>query len=338
MPIYKQKGSECWYVDIKTPSGPRIRRSTGTTDERQAQEYHDKLKYEAWRTEKFGEQPDRLWDDAVRRFLLEKADKRTIGHDKRMLSWSAPYLWGKPLSAIDRNMIEHLIEARRAGKVKRTENGVSNATINRHMEAIQRVLNCAVSWEWLGKVPPIRHLKESEGRLRWLTEVEASTLLHCLPDHTRAMADFTLCTGLRENNVLDLTWSQVDMARQVAWVHPDQSKNGKAISIPLNENAMKILTARKGINDTYVFAYNGVPMTKASSHSWYRGLKKAGLKGQFTWHGLRHTWASWHVMNGTPLEVLQKLGGWSSLSMVMRYAHLSPGHLAQYANNAKPTT
>ncbi|WP_215852633.1 tyrosine-type recombinase/integrase [Acidithiobacillus ferrooxidans] len=47
-----------------------------------------------------------------------------------------------------------------------------------------------------------------------------------------------------------------------------------------------------------------------------------------TWHGLRHTWASWHVQAGTPLAVLKGLGGWASLEMVQRYAHLSPDHTA----------
>ena len=41
----------------------------------------------------------------------------------------------------------------------------------------------------------------------------------------------------------------------------------------------------------------------------------------------RHTWASWHVQNGTPLHELQQLGGWSTYEMVLRYAHLSSEHL-----------
>jgi integrase len=49
------------------------------------------------------------------------------------------------------------------------------------------------------------------------------------------------------------------------------------------------------------------------------------------WHDLRHTWASWHVQAGTPLAVLKELGGWASLDMVLRYAHLAPGHLADHA-------
>jgi len=42
-----------------------------------------------------------------------------------------------------------------------------------------------------------------------------------LPTHLAAMARFTLATGLRESNVLQLEWQQVDMQRHVAWIHPD---------------------------------------------------------------------------------------------------------------------
>ena len=61
----------------------------------------------------------------------------------------------------------------------------------------------------------------------------------------------------------------------------------------------------------------------------------AGKYHGFTWHGLRHTWATWHVQAGTPLDVLQKLGGWSSYSMVLRYGHHSPGYLAGFADNVE---
>jgi hypothetical protein len=47
---------------------------------------------------------------------------------------------------------------------------------------------------------------------------------------------------------------------------------------------------------------------------------------------LTHTWASWHVQNGTPLFVLQELGGWESVEMVRRYAHLAADRLAPFAD------
>ena len=52
----------------------------------------------------------------------------------------------------------------------------------------------------------------------------------------------------------------------------------------------------------------------------------------FRWHDLRHTWASWHVQRGTPLQVLREPGGWETLEMVQRYAHLSADHLARWVH------
>jgi len=65
-------------------------------------------------------------------------------------------------------------------------------------------------------------------------------------------------------------------------------------------------------------------------------LKRAGINN-FRWHDLRHTWASWHVQAGTPLHVLQELGGWESVEMVRRYAHLSTTHLAEYVDRMSGT-
>ena len=66
------------------------------------------------------------------------------------------------------------------------------------------------------------------------------------------------------------------------------------------------------------------------STTWERACVNADLLG-FRFHDLRHTWASWHAMGGTPLSVLQELGGWHSPQMVQKYAHLSPAHLADAA-------
>lgn len=63
--------------------------------------------------------------------------------------------------------------------------------------------------------------------------------------------------------------------------------------------------------------------------AWTKALKRASIR-DFRWHDLRHTWASWHVQRGTPLQVLKELGGWETLEMVQRYAHLSADHLAQW--------
>jgi integrase len=79
-----------------------------------------------------------------------------------------------------------------------------------------------------------------------------------------------------------------------------------------------------------VFSYRGQPVVQLSTKAWYAALERAGIE-DFRWHDLRHTWASWHVQNGTPLFALQELGGWESPGMVRRYAHFGADHLAPYA-------
>lgn len=41
-------------------------------------------------------------------------------------------------------------------------------------------------------------------------------------------------------------------------------------------------------------------------------------------------------LTGATLAVLRELGGWSSMDMVNRYAHLAPDHVQAWANNAAP--
>ena len=72
-------------------------------------------------------------------------------------------------------------------------------------------------------------------------------------------------------------------------------------------------------------------MRQANTKAWRLALQRVGIEN-FRWHDLRHTWASWHVQAGTPLHVLQELGGWECVEMVRKYAHLSTVHLAEYVD------
>lgn len=111
--------------------------------------------------------------------------------------------------------------------------------MNRITAVINTILNKAVKeWQWLETKLHIRKFKEPNVRIRWLTQDEAVRLITKLPAHLAAMARFTLATGLRESNVLQLEWQQVDMQRHVAWIHPDQAKAKKAIGVPLNDDAV----------------------------------------------------------------------------------------------------
>jgi integrase len=174
-------------------------------------------------------------------------------------------------------------------------------------------------------------LKEPTRRVRYLKREEARRLLSELPEHLSEMVAFSLATGLRKANVTGLQWEQVDLEKRWAWIHPDQAKARKAIAIPLNEEALGVLRRQVGKHPTHVFSYMGQPIIQVNTKAWYAALERAGIS-DFRWHDLRHTWASWHVQNGTPSYVLQQMGGWESPEMVQRYAHLSAEHLTPYAD------
>jgi integrase len=180
-------------------------------------------------------------------------------------------------------------------------------------------------WKWIEKAPKLRSCREPKRRVRWLTPDEVRRLIAALPESHRDPALFAVLTGLRQANVYGLEWSQVDLEKALAWIHPDQAKARKAIAVPLCEDAVQLI-ARQPKSERFVFAVRKRPTDRV----WKRALEKAGIK-DFRWHDLRHTWASWHVQNGTPLHDVQELGGWESVEMVRRYAHLSPGYLAQHA-------
>jgi integrase len=242
-----------------------------------------------------------------------------------MFRYLDQFFAGMQLNIITRDLVEKVI----TDKLQHATPG----RVNRITSLIRAVLRKAErEWGWIDKAPAIRRLKEAKKRIRWITRQEVERLCVELPVHLEAMVRFSLATGLREYNVTSLEWSQVDMQRKVAWIHPDQAKAEKAIGIPLNADAMHAIQLQIGINECYVFSFKGRGVSKAGTNAWKKALGRAGI-ASFRWHDLRHTWASWHVQAGTPLNVLQELGGWSDHSMVLRYAHLAPEHLAEYANN-----
>ncbi|KVU55385.1 integrase [Burkholderia cepacia] len=349
MPLYKRERSSNWYYKLYPPGGGKpLQGSTGTDDKAKAQEFHDRLKASLWDQAKLGHAPQYTWNEAVVAYLEDREGIASIETTKIHLRWLDAHLDGELLVNIDRDKIDAVERAKRAEPViVRTRNGpkptgktVSAATVRRVGGVIVAVLNHAAERGWIARAPVRKRKKSTAKRIRWLSQAEAARLLAQLPEHLAAMAQFSLETGLRRANVTGLQWSQVDLVRRIAWIHPDQAKARKAITVPLSETAVAILRQqfakkRKAEHVDSVFVYKGAPVYQTTTEAWRKALKRAHIK-DFRWHDLRHTWASWHVQRGTPLQVLKELGGWETMEMVQRYAHLSADHLAQWVTPHTP--
>lgn len=324
MRLYRRQEGGSWWVDF-WHAGQRVRRSAGTSDRQAAQEWADRIKSDLWRGDRLGERPAVAWDAAVLDWLEAHQHLRSLSDRKDQLRWASKFLTGRALATIDRATLDEL------GR-RKARTGAAPGTVNRHLAAVSAVLGHAVTRGWLGVRPAVPKRQEAAKRVVWATQDQARKLIAALPEHLGPMVAFALATGLRRHNVTHLEWTAVDIRRRIAWVHSDEAKGERTLSVPLNDSAVRILRAQRRRHKRIVFPYQGRVMTRQGMTAWNAACKKAGLK-RFRWHDLRHTWASWHVQAGTPLAVLQELGGWRSYSMVLRYAHLAPSHVAAYAGN-----
>ena len=254
---------------------------------------------------------------------METEHKRTHQSDIRMLAWLQQFLKGRILVDISRDDIAAI------GERKKAE--ASGPTANRYLALIRAILRKACfEWEWIDKAPKVKLYKEAKRRVRWITPEQANCLLLELPAHQRDITLFALATGLRQSNVIKLTWDQVDLPRSTAWIPGDKVKGKEDIHVSLSQLSVELLQRQLGKHKDYVFTYAGRSINQVNTKAWKNALKRAGIEN-FRWHDLRHTWASWLVQNGTPMYDLQEMGGWKSSEMVRRYAHLAPAQMAKHA-------
>lgn len=325
MSIYKPNNSDFWYVYLVDQRGKRIRRSTGTTDEKAAQEYHDRLKADMWRAERLKERPAKTFDEAALRWIQEQAHKATIESDKLKIKRLRPFLGEFRLHEITGDDCRQAVENAEGKKPMKP------ATKNRYLALLRSMLKKAeTEWDWIDKSPKIRLYQEPTRRIRWITPEEAQRLISHLPPHLVPIVKVGLATGLRKSNIYHLRWSQIDLKRKVAWIHPDEAKARKAIGVPLNEMAIEAIRSQIGKDPEFVFTFRGKPLEGKSNVGFDEACEAAKIK-DFRFHDLRHTWASWLVQSGVGLAELQELGGWESIEMVRRYAHLAPEHLHQHS-------
>ena len=323
MSIYLR--NNIWWTKFMAPDGTRIQRSTGTEDRQQALEFEAKIHSDLWRVYHLGEKPRILWKEAVVRFMREKQNKDS-SNEISIFKYLDPYFGHLYVDEIRRMHVDDIIQ-------QRLKEGVSNATVNRLLQKLRAVLNKAhKEWEVKCEPPYIKLLKEPKKRVRWLAEPEALRLINALPSHIADMATLALETGLRESNVTLLRWEQVDFSQRIIYIEgEDILKSEQAFVVPLSDAAVDVIKRQVGNHSSRVFTYKGNPIRRANTKVFKNVCAELGIE-DFRWHDLRHTWATWHVQRGTPLEVLQELGGWSDYKMVKRYAHFTHQHLQQYVN------
>ena len=319
--LYKRPDSENWQITVTVKGYKPIRQSSGTTDKDKAEALARKIDADLWGQAKLGAKPNYTWEDAVIKWREVSEHKSSLYGDLLKLRLLTAFE-GIPLADMSRVFIDEALN--KLAKVRK----LKNSTINRYINLIRSILNaCEKDWDMLDRAPALKHRKIAPPSVRFIYRNEADRLIAAAPEKHQPVIQLALCCGLRKSNLYGLRWDQVDYQRSCAWINANQAKGKRAIPIPLNTEALAIIKAQIGKDAVRVFPFN--PMI---NRLWKEVCKLAMIK-DFTFHHLRHTWASWHVMTGTPLNVLQELGGWSKLEMVLVYAHLSAAHLQSASEN-----
>jgi len=209
-------------------------------------------------------------------------------------------------------------------KRERAEAG-ARVRANRELAVLKMLFNRAKEWKLFegdNPVSGVAFFEEPRQRLRFLEAEEEAQLL--------TLIVLGINTGLRiRAEALTLRWDDVDLKLGLLTVQAAYAKSGQTRTIPLNTNARAALEQLSRLRTKdYVFAKaDGTPYT-AIWKGFQKVCAQAGVTG-VTPHVLRHTFASRLAMAGIDLRAIQDLGGWKRLSMVERYAHLSPKHLAE---------
>lgn len=287
-----------------------------------------------WRQDQLGETPDKTFEEAAVRFLRECAGQNDYATKLRHIAYWRERFAGRTISSLTSDDIVDALPTHRVHQ-KKAPTPLANATLNRYLSTIRRMLNLCVTWGWINSAPALPTYREPKVRVRWESpDVIYALITSMSMQWMRDAALVAVSTGLRESELFSLTPSQIDLNQRHAWITHNVAKSGRARSVPLNDDAYAVIKRRLRSAGQWVFTRDsgeGRLITEHDKRIFKRACEEIGIEN-FRWHDLRHTWASWHAQRGTPLMVLKELGGWETIQMVQKYAHLAPSHMASHAN------
>jgi len=330
--IVRRTKSPNWIIR-GTLRGYRIEESTGTDNKKIAEEIRAKREAEILTQSVYGRRATATFAQAALSYLEN-------GGRRRFLDKVIRYYHTTPLAKIDQDAID--VGARKVYP------NASGATRNRQFYTpVSAVIKHAAKRGWCPHIVMERPEKPP-GRVRWLTPEQAERLIAACGDHLRPLVIFLLYTGARIGEALWLDWRDIDLNRSHVTFPVDPSegrrtKNNEPRGVPLHPRVRAAL-ANLPHRDGEVFRRPDVPYerlrddendTSAGNRikkAFAAACRRAGIE-DFRPHDCRHTWATSHYAKNRDLLALQRLGGWKTLSMVMRYAHVNVSELAHTINN-----
>jgi integrase len=338
--IYERKpGSGIWWIRWTDAEGNLHREKAGRRTD--AQTLIAKRRTERLQNKKLPEQFrgkvtfDSLCDDALE--YSRATNDTKVTHDLELkIKKLRPIFGPSAATSISKQDIVRWLTERAGAR------DWAASTRNRWQAAFSLIFRVGIDNERIDRNPAarIRRTTENNGRVRFLADKEEATLRRVIlkrcPDQMPTL-QIALNTGMRASEQHSLKWSQVDLERKILTL--PKTKNGTVRHIPLNSVAAAAfaeLWAKNRHGEDVFPSKRNDGAALVSARGWFKpALKDARIKG-FTWHCLRHTFASRLVMAGVDIRTVGELLGHKTLAMTMRYAHLAPAHNAAAVDKLVP--
>jgi integrase len=217
-------------------------------------------------------------------------------------------------------------------------NGRSATYVNILFRSLRAAFNLAVKWQLLNENPFAKasSVNVPERSPIYLTKEQFKALISKTKEPVlRDVFTFAVLTGMRQGEILNLTWQSVDLQGRLVRAESAGrflTKTGKLRSIPLSDIALEILKRRKLMSKVcpYVFHKKGFQLNQSYvEHKFKKYVKAAELDLGLRFHSLRHSYASWLVKDGVNIYWVQKLLGHTSVRMTEQYSHLAASELQE---------
>ena len=333
MSVYEQNGN--WYCQFQIDGERKHKACKGAKNQREAEKLEQGFMYQLQQQQN-GVIPRKekkfSVDKGCDKFLeYSKLNKKSYKQDVSRIKLIRQYFKKyKYLNDIKPNHIEQF-------KAFLLTKGLSKTTINRYLEVLSKMFNIAVDNDWLSKNPIKSGMKFPQKNyvIRSLSEDEENRLIAVLStkeyEYLKGIVIVALNTAFRRQNILDLTWDQIDLKNRV--IEITENKANKHILKPINDTLYAYFTSiPEEKRNGYVFInyYTG-RKCKEIKRAWKTVKQKANITN-FRFHDLKHTVGTRLAQNNVPIPVIKEVLDHSDIKTTMRYVHTADEQILSAMN------
>ncbi len=214
--------------------------------------------------------------------------KKSLERAERSVKKLKKHFQGLKATAIDTARVRKYMDVRLSEEA-------ANATINRELAALKRMLNLGMISRKIGRAPHIPSLKENNVRKGFFEHGEFLALREAMPEYLKGFVAFAYRSGWLFSEIACLEWKQVDRLQGIVTLNPGETKNDAARTLYLDDELKEVVERQSqrrrqsGQITPYVFTnQQGNGRIKNIRRAWKSACEKVGV-GEKRFHDFRRT-------------------------------------------------